>query len=293
MQLEEQGLLELDDPVGDYLPFFNVTYESVPTEVTIRQLLNHSSGVPDSMPEIFSWIHYEGNPPVNQTALIREKMPDYDELKFAPGSEDSYSNVGYMVLGAIIEAVSGQTYEEYVLDNIITPLGMQNTNFVYTEAMAEHEAIGSQHVVNMFTPFFYTLGIKDVIRERIGMRYWLNRVYNDQTPPTGLIGPVTDFALFMIAYLDDGGEILQPESVALMNSVMDELISPKEELRWLGWIARLTEDGRRFLWHGGGGPGMQSLFRVYPDEKLGVVVIGNHTTIDREGLADMLAGMAW
>ena len=61
----------------------------------------------------------------------------------------------------------------------------------------------------------------------------------------------------------------------------------------MGWRARLTEDGRRFLWHGDGGPGMQSLFRVYPDEKLGVVVIGNHTTIDRERLADMLADMAW
>ena len=59
-----------------------------------------------------------------------------------------------MVLGAIIEAVSGQTYEEYVLNNIDATLEMTNTNFVYTEEMAAHEAIGSQHVVNMFTPFF-------------------------------------------------------------------------------------------------------------------------------------------
>ena len=109
-----------------------------------------------------------------------------------PGEKAQYSNFGYMVLGALIEVVSGQTYEAYVIDNILLPLGMQNTNFVYTESMAENEATGSQHMVDMYTPFFPMFKLNFMIRERVGMRYWFNRVYNDQTAPTGLIGPVTD-----------------------------------------------------------------------------------------------------
>jgi len=112
-----------------------------------------------------------------------------------------------MPLGALIEAVSGQTYEEYVIENILLPLGMQNTNFVYTESMAKNEAIGSQHLIDMFTPFFPILKLNYLIRERVGMRLWFHRIYTDQTPPTGLIGPVTDIARFMIAYLNNGEKI--------------------------------------------------------------------------------------
>ena len=100
-----------------------------------------------------------------------------------------------MVLGALIEAVSDQTYEEYVVDHILLPLSMRNTHFVYTASMAENEATGSQHVIDMYTPFFPMFKLNYIVRERVGTRYWFNRVYNDQTAPTGLIGPVTDIAL--------------------------------------------------------------------------------------------------
>ena len=212
MQLHERGLLDIDDPISDYLPFFKVSYKGTEQpNVSIRQVLNHTAGLPDATPEIMTWLHQEGDPPVDQTQLIVEKFPDYDELLFMPGEKSQYSNVGYMVLGALIEAVTDQTYEEYVIDNILLPLDMQNTNFVYTESMAENEATGSQHLVDMYTPFMPILKLGYLIRERAGMRLWFDRVYNDQTPPTGLIGPVTDIGLFMMAYLNEGEPILQPK----------------------------------------------------------------------------------
>ena len=81
MQLQEKGLLHIDDPVADYLPFFTVTYQgSEQAAVTIRQLLNHSAGMSNAAPEIFTWLHQEGDPPLNQTELVVEKFPDCDEL---------------------------------------------------------------------------------------------------------------------------------------------------------------------------------------------------------------------
>jgi CubicO group peptidase (beta-lactamase class C family) len=155
MQLHELGLLDIDEPIDKYLPFFKVSYKGTDQEsITIRQVLNHSSGLPDAMPELVTWLHSEGEPPLNQTKLVVDKFSEYDQLAYLPGDKTRYSNWGYMVLGALIETVSGQTYEQFVIDNILVPLGMQNTNFVYTQSMAEHEAIGSQHLVDLFTPFF-------------------------------------------------------------------------------------------------------------------------------------------
>jgi CubicO group peptidase (beta-lactamase class C family) len=294
MQLHERGLLDIDDPIKEYLPFFIVSYDGVEQpEISIRQLLNHSSGLANGIPELITWLHMEGEPAVNQTELVIEKFPDYNELKFQPGGKSQYSNFGYMPLGALIETVSGQTYENYVLDNILRPLGMHSTNFVYTEIMTENEAIGSQHLVDMYTPFFPLYKLNYLIRERVGLRYWFHRVYTDQAPPTGLIGPVTDVSQFMFAYLNDGESILETETVILMNGVLGDLSKPGDSGQGLGWRAQLTEDGRSFLAHSGGGPGFATIFRLYPSEELGVVVMGNDSTINRELLADVLANMDW
>ena len=86
LQLQEQGLLDIDDPVADYLPFFEVQYPSEGSEtVTIRHLMNHSSGLGNNVPELFKWIHFHGDPERNQTELIKEKLPDYAELTYEPG----------------------------------------------------------------------------------------------------------------------------------------------------------------------------------------------------------------
>lgn len=294
MQLDEQGLLNIDDPVHDYLPYFNVTYKGEQQMgVSIRQLLNHTAGLSNATPEIFTWVHLEGGSPVNQSELVVEKFADYDELHFLPGEKTQYSNWGYVVLGALIEAVSGQTYEKYIVENILRPLNMQNTNFVYTESMALNEATGSQHVIDQYTIFFPLLKLNYLIKERAGARYWFHRVYNDQTPPSGLIGSVMDMALFMNAYLDGGGGILQPETIALMNSATESLPQPGDSVQGLGWRAHLTAAGRRYLTHSGGGPGFATILRVYPEENMGVAVMGNDSTIDRETLADVLANMEW
>ena len=294
MQLHERGLLRIDDPIKNYLPYLNVTFDDVPQDqITIRQLLDHSAGFSNAVPEIITWVHLEGEPGINQTDFFKEKLPDYTVLLFKPGTRTQYSNFGYMVLGALIEAVSNQSYEEYILENILAPLEMNNSGFVYTESMVADGAIGSQHLVDMFTPLYPLYRLNHIIRERDGMRLWLHRVYNDQTPPTGLIGPVTDVCLLLIDYLDEDSILLDSRTKESMNEILYSLTESNSSGQGLGWRAQLTDDGRRYLVHNGGGPGFSTSFRVYPDEGLGVVVMGNDTTINRERLVEVLANYDW
>lgn len=287
LQLQERGLLNIDNAVVEHLPWFEVVYPSADSPViSIRNLLQHSSGLPDTMPAMIGWVHTDDNGR-NQTELIKKLLPEYKKLTFKPGEKAVYSNLNYMVLGAIIEAVTGQPYESYLAENILKPLGMSQTAFVYSSGMAEHEAIGSLPIVHFYTPLLPALlDTNALIRERQDKIFWFKRVYIDATPSTGLIGPAPDLARFMLAYLNGGEAILKPESIALMTQT-----APLDGFS-LGWTVSQTP-GNFYLEHTGGGPGFATFMRLYPENGLGVAVLANGTDLDRSGLADLLAGMDW
>lgn len=307
MQLHERGLLDIDDPVSDYLDFFDVQYPSADSQtVTIRHLLNHSSGIPNTGLEVVNWIHLEGQPAVNQTALIEEKFPDYATLAFEPGSQAVYTNVGYMVLGAVIEAVSGQTYEDYVRENILQPLEMAQSDFVYTEQMIDDAAVGSHpnlDIQGVLAPFV----IDDFdlyVREKVDGRVWFNRLYNDQTPPSGLIGPAPDVARFMLAYLNQGElsgqRILSLETVSMMTYEGHVPVKNRIQtavtgiaLQGLGWGVSLNGEQLDYIEHSGGGPGFGTAMRLYPEQSLGIIVMANDTTYDRNAILDLAASLEW
>lgn len=302
-QLRENGRLDLDDPVTDYLPWFEVAYPSPGSPpVTIRHLLNHSSGLPDNVPAVVGWMHDESEPGYDQTGLIMKYLPDYSELKFEPGSQSVYTNVGYMVLGAVIEQVSGETYEDYVCAHILQPLKMERTDFVYTEAMRTDAAVGMHPLLDYqtaFLPFFYGRRTPLLIREIHDGKMWFNRIHADSNPPTGLIGPAKDLARFAAAYLNggelDGVRILTQKSV-------DEMMHASHlptgggqvdnSVQGLGW--EICGQGQDLcLQHGGGGPGFGSAIQLLPGRSLGIVVTANSTNIDRVGLVNLAAGLDW
>jgi CubicO group peptidase (beta-lactamase class C family) len=287
LQLQEQGKLHLTDAVTTHLPWFEVDYPSSARPViTIRHLLQHTSGLPDTMPAMIGWVHYD-NEARNQTEVVRKHLPTFKRLKSEPGTRSAYSNLNYMLLGAIIEAASGRTYESFVTDHILKPLGMSHTGFVYTPGLAEHESAGTLPVVHYYTALLpVLLDASALIRQRQGKLFWLNRVYVDATPSTGLIGSAPDVARLMLAYLGhgalDGARILQPESISVLTEA-----APIGG-RGLGWAVGAT-NGVRFLEHWGGGPGFATFMRLYPDRGLGLAVLANGTDLDRAGLADLLA----
>jgi CubicO group peptidase (beta-lactamase class C family) len=121
MRLVERGKLSLDDPMSKYLP-------DVPLHdhiVTIRQLLNHTSG-----------IHSYTSEPAWQKTWAEEFTPrqvvafvDKDTFDFAPGAAWRYNNTGYVLLGMIIEKVTGETYASYLQHDLFTPLGLRQTSY--------------------------------------------------------------------------------------------------------------------------------------------------------------------
>jgi len=291
LQLQEQGKLSLEDRVTLHLPWFLVKYPSVASApITVRDLLQHTSGLPDTVPAMTRWIHYTDEV-YDQTDVLKKHLPEFNTLKFEPGSKAVYSNLNYMVLGAIIEAASGQSYESYIVEHILAPAGMHHTDFVYSPAMAAHEAAGTLPVVHPYTPLLPTmLDTKALIRERDGKLLWMNRSYIDATPSTGLIGSAADVSRLVMAYLNqgtlDGQRILSPDSIALLTE------TPAIDGRGLGWAVG-EANGQRYLEHKGGGPGFATTMRIYPDAGLGIAILSNGTELDRTGLADLLGSMDW
>lgn len=301
LQLAEQGDLGLDDPVSDHLDFFEIGTDDGPP-VTIRHLLSHSSGLGDAGSEILGWIHFEDDPARNQTELTREKLPHFSNLKSEPGIDGRYTNVGYMVLSAVIEQVSGTSYERFVTERILEPLGMSQSGFAYVDDMGS-TANGSHPVDVMTIMASMVIDLERAVQTRSGGVDWFNAVYPDQTAPSGLIGTPRDMAKFVTAMLNggelDGVSILTAESVALMNTRQVEIVespAPVDGLGFgLGWFHD-RGDGRASLTHGGQGVGTASMIRIYPDEDLGVIVVSNSTYLgSRFGLDEIeaLADIDW
>jgi len=304
-QLQEQGKLQIDDPVTKYLPFFALTYPSPASQpITIRNLLNHSSGIPNNVPALVGWIHHADQPRLDQTKYVAQVLPDYSKLIFEPGHHGEYTNVGYMVLGAVIEAASGQNYEDYVRAHLLRPLGMRQTDFIYTDTMLPHAATASHPWFSMESALlpFMVDHWSSYVRETTDGRMWLNHFYANAAPPTGLIGPATDAARFTAAILNggelEGQRILAPATVQMM--IHDgHVVGRKGEADTypglsygLGW--HIVPEGERLrIQHRGGGPGFGSEMRLYPDEGLGMVVIANDTTYDRDAILDLAVQLDW
>jgi CubicO group peptidase (beta-lactamase class C family) len=127
LQLVEQGKLGLDDEIDRYLP--DNPYGG--HHITVRQLLDHTSGLPNPIP--LRWVHLaEEDESFDEDAALAQVLRDNPKLAFEPGQKFAYSNIGYWLLGKIVEQVTGQSYPDYVRANVLMPLGLsaQEMDFV-------------------------------------------------------------------------------------------------------------------------------------------------------------------
>jgi CubicO group peptidase (beta-lactamase class C family) len=146
MQLVEQGKLKLDVPISTYLPDYPRKNGDV---ITIHHLLTHSSGTPNmtSFPGFQKDISRNAYSPAQLVNLFADST-----LEFKPGERFAYSNSGYILLGYIIEKVTGKKYEQVLQENIFTPLRMSNTGYDHHETLLKNRANGyeknGRHYVN-------------------------------------------------------------------------------------------------------------------------------------------------
>ena len=253
--LQERGKLTLDAPVKTYLPDAPAAWD----RVTVRHLLNHTSGIPN----FTSFPDYGATKtlPATHASLIarfRDKP-----LEFQPGEKWNYSNSGYVLLSAIVEKLSGQSYAEFVAANLFKPLGMADTGYDSHAAILPRRASG-------YTP------------SKAGP---VNADYISMTIPQGagaLYSTTRDLLKWQRGIY--GGKLLSPAALAAFRT-------PQKDGYALGIVVHKA-DGVTTLQHGGGIEGFNTFLAYDPDRKLTVVVLGNLNGPSPDKLAKSLMTLA-
>lgn len=247
MLLVEEGKVDLDRPAVDYLPddVRPRVYEGEIRDITVRHLLNHRSGMP---PYAESFFEDDSESPRPFAETVRR----YGIITYPPGWSFIYCNLGYQMVARIITEVSGMSYAEFIDDRVFAPLGMDHA-LVY-----EGLPFNKQYAVN------YTPSI-----ERIPL-------YLDSYPGAdGNCASAHDLIRFAMFHLGDSlldqEKILNNESIA----VMQAKYPPGNERSGIGWALDGDERGHRSVYHGGEGPGVDCMMRLFPDEEIAAVVLCN------------------
>lgn len=273
MQLVEAGKLSLADPVGQYLPGLGQA-----DQVTIKQLLSHTSGLKDTL-KAFLAVHFEGEAPASTAeALSRYQM----KLKRKPGVKVEYGNVNYALLGEVISRVSGQSYRDYVTEHILKPLGMP-VAFTLTDAMKVDAATGYMRrwePMRLFLRFLMPGVSRKLYGHPINGFVPLKNYDLDTAAAGGLVGTAPGFAPFVLAQLNGGAGILTQESCQLMQTMVapgQAGIASKAGVG-LGW--KFGQTGEEvFINHEGGGAGFASETRIYPARGIGFVITMNRMSM--------------
>ena len=258
MQLVERGLIDLDKPVDNYVPEFQIKsrFNKI-TPVTVRSLLTHHSGLPSDRE-----INQFTRKPYEHFSIVLEHYRS-EFAAYPPEFVWAYCNLGYNLLGVIIERVSGMAYEDYIHRNILKPLGMQSTTFHKEDIPAGLHS--------------------KVYKANTHSGYWYS--YFRDRPAGGLLSSVYEMSLFMRMVLNNGilkGEIiLQPGALEQMLTAQngDVPLDIGFELG-LGWyLDRVClRYAGRYCGHGGDFAAIHTLMSLLPDHKLGVIVIANTDT---------------
>jgi CubicO group peptidase (beta-lactamase class C family) len=296
MQLVDQGLVELDAPVADYLDYFPAEYG-----ITVRQLLGHSSGLDAPVEFDIANLNLDGQPLTDPDRAAREFLEGLSKLKFEPGSSAFYSNPGFVMLGQIVAEVSGQPFVEYVREHILRPLGMVNTDFAYSSQAMIDKAAGHafraadvENFIPMIDQVKGPVSGAELIREVDDGFTWMTR-YNVMAANGGLIGPATEAVRLAQMHLNggelDGVRILSPEAVALMQEM--QLTTSGGPLGYgLAWRV-FDEAEHPFVEHDGGGTGLWAKMRLYPQEGLVILLMSNASGWDRDTVADAAANVVF
>ena len=267
MQLVEQTQVELDAPVSRYLPDFHPINPFDKSEITLRQLMTHRSGLVRE-PAVGHYFD-PTSPTIGETVASLNKSV----LIYPPGKKTKYSNAGITVVGAVIEKLTGKPFAESLTKAVLDPLGSTSSSFTLTKPIAANLAIG-----HMWTYYGRTF---DAPSFPLG------------TEPAGnLYATVGDLGHFLSMLFAGGkgqkGQVLQSQTLQEMYRVQFEPAGIKSGYG-LGFAVH-DFHGRQCVGHNGAVYGFATVLEALPAEKLGVVVV---TTKDcANGVAKKLADYA-
>lgn len=254
-QQVDAGTLDLDTPIVEYLPDFALSDPDATAALTLRHLLSNTAGF---QPDDLVW--YDGQ--ITDRALIPAHLATLP-IDAPPGEAYAYNNLGFVLAGLVLEAVTGQTWEDYVQANILTPLNMTGStpNF---DQIAQSENHAAPHQLDV------RLG-EQVIAPFDNMKV---------VAPAGAIGaPAADLGAYLRLQLGDASGLVSAEMLTAMHT-------PFQEDYALGWITG-EHLGKEIVWHNGSIDGYGAIVALVPSEGFGAALMFNADYDQQPGFAEI------
>ncbi|HLK60871.1 MAG TPA: serine hydrolase domain-containing protein, partial [Chthonomonadaceae bacterium] len=247
-QLVEQGKLAYSDTVGKVLPDY--PNKEVAQKVTLHHLLSHTSGLIGAR----ALVEKGEGPPTVRTIAEMVRPFQQEPLSFPPGQQFDYSNAGFVLLGAIIEKASGQSYYDYVREHIFKPAGMANTDFYELDTDPPNLATGFADGPNgTRLDNIFDLGVKG-------------------SPAGGAYSTGEDMTRFQMALVQH--TLLSASALETLWTGVTEEPNRSADYGYGAYIERYN--GNRIIWHGGGWKGVTNQFDMYPELGYTVVILSNY-----------------
>jgi len=265
MQLVEEGRLSLEDKLADRVPYYR---KDTGSKVTIHHLLNHTSGIP-SYTNIPNILKEHGRKALSLRDLLTKWCSG--DLEFEPGSRFVYNNSGYVILGAVIEEVTGKSYEQVLKERVFEPLGMKASGYDHTESVISHRASGYDNGVN---------GLRNADFIDMSLPHAAGALYS--TVEDLLIW---DQALYGTKLVSEAGK--------------SKIFTPGSGNYGYGWFVLKAPVGpgkaeRQVIQHAGGIPGFSSLIVRVPEDQIAIVLLNNTGGAPlmpmAQGIGDLLFG---
>src|SRR5215210_343527 len=263
MQLSEEGKVDLDAPVQRYVPWFHVADKAASTRITIRNLLNHTSGLPEDT----SFEPMRSNDMSDDALEERVRTLSDVQLNHRVGAAFEYTDANYDVLGLIVQRVAGHSYESYVQKHIFAPLDMSHSFTNQTDARRDGLATGHRSWFSFPVRF-------DAPYSRTA------------TPSSYLISSAQDMTHYLIAQLNAGRyadtSVLSPEGVVAMHRPAVKE-GDRDIFYGMGWERRSTLSGVPVIQHDGTNSNFYADMALEPEGRWGVVILANFNSFNLNG----------
>lgn len=270
LQLVGLGKIGLDDEIDAFLP--DIPYSG--HHITLSQLIDHTSGIPNPIPLRWAHLMREGAS-YDEDAALSQVLLNNPNLSFDPGEKFAYSNIGYWLLGKIITQVSGQPYTDFVKANILAPLSISTHEVDFDIPNLD------RHVKGYLAKYSFMNLVKGFL---LDSKFWngyegnwllINNLIINGPSFGGLIGTAGGFARFLKDQLQAESALLKPETKQLLETQQSDNRGKPIPMT-LGWHVGETDNVAYYFKEGGGG-GYHSEMRLYPQNGIASVVMVNRT----------------
>jgi CubicO group peptidase (beta-lactamase class C family) len=288
VKLHADGLLDLDAPIGTYLP----GYRPHPRygHPTMRQLLTHSAGLGNPLP--VRWVRPEHEQA--DTDWLSRIVKKHGTPRRPVGTLAVYSNIGYLLAGEVMRAATGRPVEQCVRGLVLDPLGMTATGYSYDAGTPR--AVGYVRMAPVLRPVLVRVLPDGVVGPRIGPYTSLQPFLVNGPAYGGLVGTAADASRLAAAHAaaaTDPHPVLEQGDIEEMRTIS----APGKRFdHGIGWFRRPADATRRpaFAEHYGTGGGFRNAMRIYPDDRIAMVAMANTSaTWNVDALFSRLKELPW